>query len=174
MEHKMKKYILLILITLIAGAALIWNVMKHRDVDGSTMERRENALNVSGKNFHISSEIVIDNYIVSGIIGDNEKFGLAIFAPRDGKYKYQTWFLREKGEIAIGYVLTEVSDYNLIWFNQPNMDYALITYMDHALRKELEPIKLDASENQILYSEAPSNNYSIKVVYYDNQGVKYE
>jgi hypothetical protein len=138
-------------------------------LDGSTRESRELRLNQSGHGIHIVSEIIIDEHIISGIVDANNKYGLAIFEPEDdNKYKLQTRFLRDNGEIIIGHTIVNETGYDLFWYNQADLDHATATYIVQG--KKLEPIKLDARENKILYYKAPSDDYFVEVTFYDAQG----
>ena len=57
--------------------------------DGSTMESREEILKdiPKGTNWKISTERLLDGYLITGIGSDNGKAGIAVFEPRaNGKY----------------------------------------------------------------------------------------
>jgi hypothetical protein len=171
---KRKKYIFAVAAILILSFVFISFFFQQSKLDGSTLESRELRLNQSDNNgIHIASEIQIDEHIISGIVDANNKYGLAIFAPEDNnKYRLQTRFLRDNGQIITGHTIINEIDYDLFWYNQADLDYAKITYTVQG--KKLEPIKLDAGENKILYHKAPSNNYSVEVTYYDTHGNQYE
>lgn len=170
---RMKKYIFAVATILILSIAFVSFFFQQSKLDGSTVESRELRLNQSDNGIHIASEIKIDEHIISGIIAANNKYGLAIFGPEDNnKYKLQTRLLRDNGEIIIGHTVVNETGYDLFWYNQLNLDYAEIEYTVQG--KKLEPIKLDARENRILYYKAPSNDYSVEVTFYDTQGNSYE
>ena len=72
--------------------------------DGSTMESREEMLKdiPKGTNWKISTERLLDGYLITGIVSDNGKAGIAVFEPRgNGKYKMQTSYHRNQDEIII-------------------------------------------------------------------------
>jgi hypothetical protein len=170
---KRKKYIFAIAAILILSIVFISFFFQQSKLDGSTLESRELRLNRSDNGIHIASEIKIDEHIISGVIDANNKYGLAIFEPEDNhKYKLQTRFLRDNGEIIIEHTIVNETGYDLFWYNQADLDYAKITYTVQG--KKLEPIKLDAGENKILSYKAPSNDYSVEVTFYDTQGNRYE
>lgn len=170
---KVKKYIFATAGVLILSIVLISFFWQQSKLDGSTLESRELRLNQSDNGIHIASEIKIDEHIISGIIDANNKYGLAIFEPEDNnKYKLQTRFLRDNGEITIGHTIVNGTGYDLFWHNHVDLDYAEITYTVQG--KKLEPIELDARENKILYYKAPGNDYSVEVAFYDTQGNRYE
>ena len=170
---KRKEYIFAAAIVLILSIVSVCFFFQQSKLDGTTLESRELRLNQSDNGIHIASEIKIDEHIVSGIIDANNKYGLAIFEPEDdNKYKLQTRFSRDNDEIAIGYTIVNEIGYDLFWYNHADLDYAEITYTVQG--KKLEPIKLDAKENKILYYKAPSNDYSVEVTFYDTQGNQYE
>ncbi|WHH59719.1 hypothetical protein [Petroclostridium sp. X23] len=169
---KRKKYILVAAI-IILSVVFISFFFQQCKPDGSTLESRELRLSQSDNGIHIAAEIKIDEHIISGIIDANNKYGLAIFEPEDNnKYKLQTRFLRDNDEIITGHTVINGTGYDLFWYNQADLDYAQVTYTVQG--KKLEPIKLDARENKILYYKAPSNDYSIEVTFYDTQGNRYE
>lgn len=62
--------------------------------------------------------------------------------------------------------------YNLFWANKADLDYAEITYtIDGRIG---ETIKLDAKNNKILYTEVPSNDFSVEYRFVDKNGIIYE
>lgn len=170
---KRKKYIFAVAAILILSVVAISFFFQQSKLDGSTLESRELRLNQSDNGIHIASEIRIGEHIISGIVSANNKYGLAIFKPEDNnKYKLQTRSLRDNGEIITEHTVISGTGYDLFWYNQADLDYAKITYTVQG--KKLEPIELDAGENEILYSKAPSNDYSVEVTFYDTQGNRYE
>lgn len=170
---KRKKYIFAVAAILVLGFAVVSFIFQQSKLNGSTLESRELRLNQSDNGIHITSEINIDEHIISGIVGANNKYGLAIFEPEDGnKYRLQTKSLRDNGEIITGHTVINETGYDLFWYNQADLDYAKIIYTVQG--KKLEPIELDARENKILYHEAPSNDYSVEVAFYDTHGNRYE
>lgn len=144
--------------------------------DGSTMESRELRLSELSKldgNAHISCEIEIDGYIVSGYNSSNNKYGLAIFEPQgDGKYKFQTNITRESDELAFMTAIINQKSYNLFWANKADLDYAEITYTLSGMVGET--VKLDAKNNVIIYTVAPAKDFSVKYCFVDKNGNRYE
>ena len=173
MKGKMSLYLAVgILFVVILGVRFFQNRQSH---NGSDLESRKVLVNEVEEGMRIVEETRIQNYIISGITGANGKYGLAIFQPQgDDGYKLQSTYTKEQGEIMIGNVLIGDTDYNLFWFDQSDLDYAEITYTDNAKGETLEPIQLDATTGDILYHEAPGNDYTVKVVYYDVNGNMYE
>ncbi len=170
---KVKKYVFVTAIILILSVVFISFFYQQSKLDGSTLESRELRLNQSDDGIHIASEIKIDEYIISGIIDANNQYGLAIFEPGDNdKYKLQTRSLEDNSEIVTEHTIINGTDYDLFWYNQADLDYAEITYAVQG--KKLEPIKLDAGENKILYYRAPGDDYSVEVIFYDIQGNQYK
>jgi hypothetical protein len=170
---KVKKYVFVTAIILILSVVFISFFYQQSKLDGSTLESRELRLNQSDDGIHIASEIKIDEYIISGIVSTNSKYGLAVFEPENNnKYKLQTRYLEDNSEIVTEHTIINGTDYDLFWYNQADLDYAEITYAVQG--KKLEPIKLDAGENKILYYKAPGNEYSVEVIFYDTQGNQYE
>lgn len=171
-----KKYIILIAAGFVSIILLIAFFFTQSNPDGSSIESRELILNKLSKvndNAHISYEIKIDDYIISGYICSNNKHGLAIFEPQgNGKYKIQTNYLREKDELIYGNVIINQKFYDLFWANKTDLDYAEITYI--ISKKSKETMTLDATDNKIIYKEAPSNDYGIEYVFVDTSGNRYE
>lgn len=62
--------------------------------------------------------------------------------------------------------------YNLFWANKADLDYAEITYMIDG--KAGETIEMDAQNNQIIYTEAPSNDFSVEYYFVDINGNQYK
>lgn len=145
-------------------------------LDGSTVESRElklSKLSKINRNAHICYEINIDDYIVSGYISSNNTYGLAIFVPvGNGKYRLQSNCLRENNELIHDSVIVNQKNYDLFWANKANLDYAEITYT--VSNRAQETLKLDATDNKIIYYKAPSNDYSIEYVFVDANGNRYK
>lgn len=173
---KNKKYIIPIAVGSVFIVLILVFFSMQSNPDGSTVESRELRLNKLSKiygNAHISCEIKIDDYIVSGYISSNNKHGLAIFEPQgNGKYRFQTSYLREKDELVYGNAIINQKFYDLFWANKADLDYAEITYI--VSNKSEETLKLDATDNKIIYKEAPSNDYAVEYVFVDANGNRYE
>lgn len=173
---KVKRYIIPIIVVVALIALLIELFVVQSKLDGSSLESRELRLNKLSKlsdNAHIASEIKIDNYIISGYTCLNNEYGLAIFEPQnDGKYKFQTNYLRKNDEIIVGHTIVNQINYNLFWANEADLDYAEITYT--AQGKAPKTVKLDATNNKILYYESPYKDYTVEVIFFDIHGNRYE
>lgn len=173
-KMKNKKYIILIAVGFVFIILLIF-FFTQSNPDGSSVESRELMLSKSkiNDNAHISYEIKIDNYIVSGYISSNNKHGLAMFEPKgNGKYKFPFSYLIDKDALIHCNVIINHKSYDLFWANKADLDYAEITYIFP--NKSEETLKLDAKGNKIIYKEAPSNNYAIQYVFVDTNGNRYE
>lgn len=175
-EMKNKKYRNLIAVGFVFIILLIVFFFTQSNPDGSSIESRELMLSKLSKindNAHISYEIIIDDYIVSGYITSNNKHGLAIFEPQgNGKYNFQSDYLIEKDALIYCNVIINQKSYDLFWANKADLDYAEITYI--LSNKSVENLKLDATGNKIIYKEAPSNDYAIQYVFVDTNGNRYE
>ena len=169
---KIKRYIISIAFSTVLIITLLFFFTTQSKLDGSTVESRELRLNKLSKingNAHICSEIKIDDYIVSGYISTNNKYGFAIFEQTgNGKYRFQSNYLREHDELVHGNIIVNQKSYDLFWANKTNLDYAEITYT--ISNKAQKTLKLDATENKIIYSTSPSNNYSVEYVFVDAEG----
>ena len=96
-----------------------------------------------------------------------------MFAPEGEKnYSLQTTTVRFPEEIIIAGSMIGDKWYDLIWFNGAQSEYAEVTYTFDG--EEQEPQRYDTKDMNIIFSEAPSKDYNINVVYYDSEGNKYE
>lgn len=136
-------------------------------------ERRLKEISNLGEVTHIDQETTIDDYIISGYITKNDRYGLAVFAPTgDGKYEFQTNINRQNDELIFIAATINQTPYNLFWANKLNLDYAEITYT--IAGKTGETIKIDAQNNQIIYTEAPAIDYNVEYIFVDKNGTRYE
>ncbi len=143
--------------------------------DGSTLESREEicAEFPRGKDWKISVEQKLDDYIISGIYSRDGMCGVAIFEPwGNGKYKLQSREWRNQDEIVITGATFNGTWHDIIWFNGAKTDYAEITYTYDG--KKQEPIIHNSKGMDIFINPAPSDDYTLDVSYYDSEGNKYE
>lgn len=144
--------------------------------DSSTLKSREQRLSELSKldgDAHISCEIEIDGYIVSGYNSSNNKHGLAIFEPQgDGKYKFQMNVTRQNDELVFLGTTINQKSYDLFWADKENLDYAEITYTLSGLVQET--LKLDAKDNAIIYMKPPAKDYSVEYCVVDKNGNRYD
>ena len=143
--------------------------------DGSTMESREKMLKdiPKGTNWTIATERLLDDYLITGIVSDNGKAGIAVFEPRgNGKYKLQTSCHRDMDDIIISGTMVGDAWYDLIWFNGTQTERAEVTY---TVTNEASQSTVYLSDNDtIICSLAPFKEYTLHVTYYDSEGNKYE
>jgi len=175
MDKKRKKYLFFataILLIIVVGGPILGYCMRP---DGSTMESREKMLNdlPKGTNWTIATERLLDGYLITGIVSDNGKAGIAVFEPRgNGKYKLQTSYHRNQDDIIIGGVMIEEEWYDLIWFNGVQTERAEVTY---TVTNEASQSTVYLSDNDtIICSPTPFKEYTLHVTYYDSEGNKYE
>lgn len=172
---KLKKYIIPFSIIVIAGLLITFFFNQNR-LNGSTIESRElrlREISNLGKVTTIDQEITIDGYIISGYTAKNNQYGLAVFVPAgNGKYNFQTNANRQNKELLFMTTIINEKQYNLFWANKADLDYAEITYMIDG--KAGETIEMDAQNNQIIYTEAPSNDFSVEYYFVDINGNQYK
>lgn len=172
---KTKKYITP-LITIAVIGLLICYFINQSKLNGSTLESRElrlKEISNLGESTNIDQEITIDGYIISGYTTDNNRYGLAVFVPAgNGKYDFQTNINGQKDELIFLDYTINTKLYTLVWANKADLDYAEITYTTEG--KTGETIRLDAKNNKIIYTEAPSNDFSVKYRFIDENGKIYE
>lgn len=94
---------------------------------------------------------------------------MAVFATDgDGVYRFQTNANRFNDELAFITVYINRKPYNVFWANKMDLDYAEIAYtIDGNIG---ETIKLDAKDNKIIYTEAPSSEFSVEYYFFDING----
>lgn len=164
------------LITIAVIGLLISYFINQSKLNGSTLESRElrlREISNLGEITTINQEITIDGYIISGYTTNNNRYGLAVFAPAgNGKYDFQTNINRQNDELIFLDYTINTKFYTLVWANKADLDYSEITYTIKG--KTGETIKLDAKNNKIIYTEAPSNDFSVKYRFIDKNGKIYE
>lgn len=175
MDEKKKKIILWLLgsvIVLSLASLAFWYGTRP---DGSTMESREAMLKdlPKGTNWTIATERLLDGYLITGIVSDNGKAGIAVFEPRgNGKYKLQTSYCRDEDDIIIGGTVIGDVWYDLVWFNGAKTESTEITY---TVPNEMSQSTVYSVDNStIICSPAPAKDYTMYVAYYDSEGNKYE
>ena len=143
--------------------------------DGSTLESREEicAEFPRGKDWKISVEQELNDYIISGIYSRDGMSGIAVFEPYgNGKYKLQSREWREQDRIIITGITIDNMWYDIVWFNGAKTDCAEITYTYDG--KAQEPIIHNSKGMEIFINPAPAKDHILDVVYYDSEGNKYE
>ena len=162
------KFILSAAVIIVCGLICFFLVSNRNDC--STMELREKylrRLDYFG-NAGIGSEIMIDEYIISGYTASNGNYGVAIFKPVHGKkYKFQHNFNRGANEVLITSTFINGVHYNLFWANKADLDYAQITYSSSEGEQEY---RLDASNNKILYLQAPYKDFEVSAEFVTKDG----
>ena len=169
-----KKWLIIILVVSLLFLGV--TTYKYLSVpNGQTVESREQLLEgiPKGSEWQISTEQSFNDLIVSGIYSADGKSGVAIFEPTgNGKYKLSSREWRENDRIVISGYLFESIWYDVVWFNGAETQYAEITYTVNGVKQK--PIIHDSTNMKIFIHEAPAEDYSINVVYYDNDGNIYE
>lgn len=163
-----------LLVALLGAIVLVGASSNYNDC--STVENRELRLQTIsnlGNETTISQEVVIDDYIISGYTTRNNRYGLAVFAADgDGTYRFQTNINRFDDELVFITATINHKHYNVFWANKADLDYAEVTYtIDGNIG---ETIKLDAKDNKIIYTDAPSNDFSVEYYFFDINGNRYE
>ena len=172
---KLKKSTIPLVAIIVIGIVISVFVIQNTN-NCDTLENRERRLrDISnlGEVTNIDQETVIDDYIISGYTTKNNQYGLAVFAPAgNGRYKFQTNVNRQNDELVFITATINKTLYNLFWANKANLDYAEITYTIAA--KTEKTIKIDAQNNQIVYTVAPSTDFSVEYSFTDLNGTRYE
>ena len=173
MQKKTFSIKLIISAAVIIVCGLICFFLVSNREDCSTMELREKylrRLDYFG-DVGIGSEIMIDEYIISGYTASNGIYGVATFKPVHGKnYKFQNNFNCGANEVLITSTLINGVHYDLIWANKADLDYAQITYSTSEGEQEY---RFDASDNKILYMQVPYKDYEVSAVFVTKDGDVY-
>lgn len=157
----------------VALVVILFGLIFCNIADCSTISHREQYLNQLAdiNDVHIVSEIMIDNYIISGYVSSNRSYGIAIFEPMyRGKYKFQSNVNCSENEVLFSTVIINDVFWDLIWINKLDLDFARIVYYTDA---GIKVYKLDASNNKILHVQSPAKNYDVLVNLVDNNGYCY-
>lgn len=166
-----KKYFIAIIILIII---LLVSVIYFLIPNGKTLESREEILknSPSGKYvWEIDNEIKLYDYIISSVYGNKD--GLAVFKSYgNGRYKLQSVIYRDKGKVVIEQIINKKDIYYIAKCAKANLDYAEVIYaIDN---KELEPKIFDVKENNLISFKSPSENFSMRIIYYDKDGNRYD
>lgn len=170
---KKKTGIVFAILIILIVAYSAWNYFGKPD--GSTVQSREELLeNIpKGTDWKIAKETEFQNHIISGMYSSDGKSGIAVFEPLDnGTYKMSSREWRENDEVIISGYIIDGTWYNLVWFNGAQTEYAEIIYTIDG--EEQEPIVCDTKDMDVLVNESPAKDYSMSVVYYDENGNAYE
>ena len=167
---KNKKFIGIIFLIIIMSISTIYMFIPN----GKTLESREKILKNStpGKYvWKIDKEIKIYDYIISSVYGTME--GLATFkSTGNGRYKLESVGYSEKGDVVRTEIIHNGEVYYIVWCNQPNLDYAEVIYtIDN---EELEPRIFDVKESNLISFKSPSDDFMMKITYYDKDGNSYD
>ena len=126
-----------------------------------------------GTNWNIAVEQELEEYILSGIYSDNGKSGIAVFKPNGhGTYKLISREWRDSDEIIISGFIADGTWYDIVWFNGASTNIAELTYTSEG--EKPETLSFETGDMSIICNPAPSDAYSLEVVYYDKNGNKYE
>lgn len=170
----MKRNLYTLGIALVVFTGLVCIFLFSNKSSCSTVNLREQYLkqlsNLRG--VHITSEITIDDYIISGYTSSNGNYGIAIFQPINGtNYKFQNNIACTSDKILITTVVINKTAYDLFWANQSDLNFAEISYTTSSGSQKYN---LDASNNKILYLKSPDNDYTVSAVFVASDGTRYQ
>lgn len=167
---KRKKFIVIIILII----SLLAGILYFLTPNGKTMESREEILknSTSGKYvWEIDKEIKLYDYIISSVYGNKD--GLAVFKSYgNNKYKLQSVTYREKGQVIIEQIVYKNDVYYIAKCDQANLDYAEVIYRTD--NEELEPKIFDVKENNLISFKSPSDDFTMRIIYYDKDGNQYD
>lgn len=167
---KKKRFMLAVILIIIFMIGIIYFITPN----GKTLESREEILrnSTSGKYvWEIDKEIKLYDYIISSVYGSKE--GLATFKSiGNGRYKLESVGYSSKGEVIRTQIIYKGDVYHIVWCNQPDLDYAEVVYtIDN---EELEPRIFDVKENSLISFKSPSDDFMMRIVYYDKNGNRFD
>lgn len=141
---------------------------------GNTIESREEILRGTPKGtiWNIAVEQEFENYLLCGIYADNGKSGVAVFEPKGKGYELVSREWRSSSdEIIISGFSIDGDWYDIVWFNGAVTSYAELTYTSEG---KTNTLRFETDENQIICNPCETKDYTLKAVYYDNDGNVYE
>lgn len=168
---KKKYFIAIIILAIVLFAGILYFFTPN----GKTLENRKEILrnSPSGKYvWEIDKEIKLYDYIISSVYGTT-KDGLAVFkSTGNGRYKLQSVSYGEKGKVRIEQIVHQEKVFYIALCNQPNLDYAEVVYtIDN---EELKPRIFDVKENSFISFQSPSDDFTMRITYYDKEGNYYD
>lgn len=173
MKNK-NRYIKSILI-IVAMSIVIMFSLEYSLYNGKSLESRQRILGRNNKQLLILSEAVLDNYIISEIIDENEYYGYALFKPAGrGGYDFASSMLNHNGSMGVDFIWTDENRYEIFMCNKPNLLYGEVVYKDMDTSAKITK-KFDLINETMAVIEAPDlKSYSRQVVFYDIADNKYE
>ena len=135
---------------------------------GATQDEREELLrsHITPENhWNIVDEMVIEEYLISAIDGTNNKSGLAVFEPAENnEYKFQIATTSTKDQIIYDAALIGKNQYDLIWFNGAQTEYAEVIYTIDG--QQQDALQFDTTYMNIIVNPSPAKDYSIQIIYH--------
>ena len=144
--------------------------------NGKTIESRELILQEQFHADYLICEEKKDGMIFSGFELSDGRTGLAFFRKDNNRYKCGQCKFVDSDVPAVLYKILDGKGCYLIFFNQPNMKYAEVTYTVTTLSGEQKEVtlKYDISDYAVICSESPQWEQPIRIMYYDKNGNEYK
>ncbi len=165
-----------IIIVAVLLVALFFIIQLSRP-NGTTLAERESIIREQKncKTMSISTEKILENYIICGIY-DNNKSGIATFEMTRNGYKLQRITLKDKNSVIISTEYLDERWYQLIWFNGAETKFAELEIINTDNNEIVITESYDVSNGEIIAFCEPDNlvNFSLNVVYYDDNGKAYK
>ena len=142
--------------------------------NGNSIQSREKLLEdkSDGTTWNIEIEQEFQKYILCGIYDNKARAGIAIFEPTLRGYKLNSkcWG-SSSDEIITTQFIIDSKLYDIVWFNEPNAEYVELNYSYGNGEQMTRQFQID--DREIICNPAPSNEYNLEVVYYDDNGKSY-
>lgn len=163
-----KQSVFLLLILLICCMILF---LHGSPQDGTTVQSREKMLEdrSDGTVWHIAAEQKLHDHILCGIISDRSETGIAVFEPYNKGYRLdsRSW-TDSPDDIILTQFISDGQLYDIVWFNGQDSEYVQLKY-SYGNGIHLTE-RFQTSDGNLVYNPAPSDEYNLEAVYYDNKG----
>ena len=169
-----KKKILLSLSILTMIALLAIFCINQKRFDGSTVQSRELIINKEYQDLHIIFELIVEDYIICEVVGDNNEYGLVTFKPKhNGNYDLSHRSINCNDSMSGYDFLINDKWYDFYFWNREDLDYAEITRIVDG--ETLPSEKLELHNGHIAYSLQPDmkSTGSSVTAFYDIYGNRY-
>lgn len=160
----------LLVMGIVCAAGFGWGAPR-----GDTRQSREQILEdalAKGDGWRIATELQVEGYMVSGALSRDGMASIAVFAPEGaGEYRFYTATNRSRNHPILAGASINGSRYDLCWFPDVPVEYALLTYTANG---ETQTLRFDAGDGAIIANPAPEGDYTLQARYGDGDGIWYE
>ncbi len=158
------KKVVLLLIPLMAFSLVLTITFFSQGI--STFDEREEYIGRIRKNAVISSETKVENYIISGFDSSNGGYGLVVFAPKSGAYKFQSCVYSDSKDYITLPLSIGNNHYLIIWYKNADSDSATIKFFDDN-KKVVDCIESDLSSRKIIVCDNVPKSFSLEADFHN-------